>query len=92
MRVAIIGGTGFVGGYLVDALLADDNDVVALVRPGSEGKLRGDGMVRAITGDLSSHESLAELVGGCQAVIYNVGLRGGLPRGGITVELSLLHI
>ena len=86
MRVAIIGGTGFVGGYLVDALLADDNDVVALVRPGSEGKLRGDGKVRAITGDLSSPDSLAELVRGCQAVIYNVGLLREFPRRGITFE------
>ena len=86
MRVAIIGGTGFVGGYIVDALLADGNDVVALVRPGSESKLRGDGKVRTIAGDLSSAESLAELVRGCDAVIYNVGLLREFPRRGISFE------
>ena len=86
MRVAIIGGTGFVGGYLVDALLADGNDVAALVRPGSESKLRGGGKVRTVVGDLSSRESLGELVRGCDAVIYNVGLLREFPRRGITFE------
>ena len=86
MRVAIIGGTGFVGGYLVDALLADGNDVAALVRQGSESKLRGGGKVRTVVGDLSSRESLGELVRGCDAVIYNVGLLREFPRRGITFE------
>ena len=86
MRVGIIGGTGFVGGYLVDALLADGNDVAALVRPGSEDKLRGGGAVRAVAGDLSSQESLTDLVSGCDAVIYNVGLLREFPRRGITFE------
>ena len=86
MRVAIIGGTGFVGGYLVDALLEDGNDVVALVRPGSEDKLRGGGKVATVAGELSSRESLAELVQGCDAVIYNVGLLREFPRRGITFE------
>ena len=86
MRVAIVGGTGFVGGYLIDALLADGNDVVALVRPGSEDKLRGGGKVTAVAGELSSQESLTELVQGCDAVIYNVGLLREYPRRGITFE------
>ena len=86
MRVAIIGGTGFVGGYLVDALLDDGNDVAALVRPGSEDKLRGDGKVEAVVGDLSSSKALARLVRGCDAVIYAVGLLREFPRKGITFE------
>ena len=86
MRVAIIGATGFVGGYLIDALLADGNDVAALVRVGSEGKLRGAGKVTAVAGDLSSGEALIELVAGCDAVIYNVGLLREFPRRGITFE------
>jgi NADH dehydrogenase len=86
MRVAIIGGTGFVGGYLIDALLEDGNDVAALLRPGSENKLRGGGKVRIVAGDLSSPEALTELVSGCDAVIYNVGLLREFPRRGITFE------
>lgn len=34
MRVALIGGTGFVGGYLVDALLGAAHLPVLLARPG----------------------------------------------------------
>jgi len=36
MRVAIIGGTGFVGGYLTDALLKAGHSPSLLVRAGSE--------------------------------------------------------
>ena len=39
MRVAVIGGTGFVGGYLVDALLDAGDEPALLVRPGSESKV-----------------------------------------------------
>jgi uncharacterized protein YbjT (DUF2867 family) len=85
MRVAIIGGTGFVGGYLVDALLAAGHDINALVRPGSEGKLRSDS-IQAVSGDLSSQVALQEALGGCDAVIYNVGILREFPRRGITFE------
>ncbi len=40
MRVALIGGTGFVGGYLTDALVAAGHEPVLLVREGSESKVR----------------------------------------------------
>ena len=39
MRVSIVGGTGFVGGYLIEALLDRGHTPVVLVRPGSEDKL-----------------------------------------------------
>ena len=43
MRVAIIGGTGFVGSYIVDELCDAGHEVSLLVRPGSEGvMLMGD--------------------------------------------------
>lgn len=40
MRVAIIGGTGYVGSYLVDELIEQGHEVSMLVREGSEHKLR----------------------------------------------------
>ncbi len=85
MRVAIIGGTGFVGGYLVDALLAAGHDINMLVRPGSEGKVHS-GAVHVVSGDLSSPEALRDALEGCDAVIYNVGLLREFPRRGITFE------
>ena len=86
MRVAIIGGTGFVGGYLVDALTAAGHDVAVLVRPGSEAKLRGGSKVTGVPGELGSASVLHDLVDGCDAVIYNVGLLREFPRQGITFE------
>ena len=86
MRVAIIGGTGFVGSYLIDALVAAGHDVVALVRPGSEDKLRGGKRVTAIPGELGKAAVLNDLVDSCDAVIYNVGLLREFPRRGITFE------
>jgi uncharacterized protein YbjT (DUF2867 family) len=39
MRVALIGGTGFVGSYLVDTLIDAGHEPSLLVRPGSEDKV-----------------------------------------------------
>lgn len=88
MRVAIIGGTGFVGAYIVDALLEQGHEVSVLVRPGSEGKVRGGDRVLRVTGDLESEAALNELLGGQDAVIYNVGLLREFPRRGITFEAA----
>ena len=40
MRVAIFGGSGFVGSYLVDALIAAGHEPSLMVRLGSERKVR----------------------------------------------------
>ena len=85
MKIAIIGGTGFVGGYLVDAFLSAGHNIKVLVRPGSEGKLLSDS-VQAVPGDLASQEALNAVLDGCDAVIYNVGLLREFPRRGITFE------
>lgn len=85
MKIAIIGGTGFVGGYLVDVFLAAGHDVSTLVRLGSEGKLHSDS-VHVVSGNLASQEALRDTLKGCDAVIYNVGLLREIPRRGITFE------
>ena len=86
MKVAIIGGTGFVGGYLVEAMVKAGHDVACLVRPGSEDKLRGGSSITRVPGELGSAEALKKLIEGCDAVIYNVGLLREFPRHGITFE------
>ncbi len=86
MKVAVIGGTGFVGGYLLDALVEDGHEVSVLVRPGSESKLRSSAGVTAVEGDLSSSAALQAVVDGCDAVIYNVGILREFPVRGITYE------
>ena len=88
MRVAIIGGTGFVGGHLTDALLAAGHEVSLLVRAGSESKIRQSDRVLATSGDISSQEALRSVMEGCSAVIYNVGILREFPSRGITFEES----
>lgn len=86
MRVAIIGGTGFVGGHLTAALLAAGHELSLLVRPGSESKVQADDRTVTTPGDLSSEAALQAVMAGCSAVIYNVGILREFPSRGITFE------
>lgn len=86
MRVALIGGTGFVGRYLVDALRASRRDLSLLVRPGSESKLALPADCRIVRGDLGSRDAIARTLENSDAVIYNVGILREFPRSGITFE------
>jgi NADH dehydrogenase len=86
VKVAIIGGTGFVGGYLIDALLDAGHEPHVLVRPGSENKLHRASECRITKGDLGSPDAIDAVVTGCDAVIYNVGILREYPRAGITFE------
>jgi len=86
MRVAVIGGTGFVGGYIVDALVAAGHDPSLLVRSGSETKLRQQEKCRLIIGDVNSEEKIAAVIKGCDAVIFCVGILREYPRQGVTFE------
>jgi NADH dehydrogenase len=86
VKIAIIGGTGFVGSYIVDALIDAGHEPHVLVRSGSEDKLHRAGECRVTTGDLGSAEALDSLVAGCDAVIYNVGILREFPRQGVTFE------
>jgi len=88
MRVAMIGGTGFVGSYIVDALLKQGHDVSVLVRPGSEHKVRHSALARIVSGTIDSTTSIDDLVAGRDAVIYCVGILRELPRKGITFEAT----
>lgn len=86
MRVAIIGGTGFVGSYLLDALIAAGHEPSVLVRPGSEQKLRQVEHCRTISGDLTSTSAIDAALEECSAIIYSVGILREFPNRGITFE------
>ena len=86
MRVAIIGGTGFVGSYLVDALSDAGHEIRLLVRPGSEKKTHRE--TQTVTGDVSSAAALSAVLDGCDAAIYCVGLLREFRRRGITFETT----
>jgi uncharacterized protein YbjT (DUF2867 family) len=69
--VFVTGGTGYLGGALIDALLARDYPVHALVRPGSEARL-ASGAVR-VTGDALDAASFVAAIPEQATVVHLVG-------------------
>ncbi|MEO6433315.1 MAG: NAD(P)-dependent oxidoreductase [Sphingomicrobium sp.] len=70
MRLAITGGTGFVGSHLIDRALAAGHHVTALTRrPQTERN-----GVTWIAGDLADRPALKHLVEGADAVIHVAGV------------------
>lgn len=86
MRVAIIGGTGYVGSYIVDKLIANGHQPHVLVRRGHEDKLRQAELCEQVKGDLSDRSALEQLIKPADAVIFNVGILRAFPSKGITFE------
>lgn len=86
MKVAIFGGTGFVGNYLVDELLERGHEPVLLVRPGSEDKLHRRDQCEVVPGVIGDPEAVRLTVFGAEAVIYNIGILKEAPKLGITFE------
>jgi uncharacterized protein YbjT (DUF2867 family) len=78
MRLAITGGTGFVGGELIDRALAAGHEVMALTRrpqPAREG-------LRWVEGALDRPDQLARLAVGADAVIHVAGVVNAPDRTG----------
>jgi len=86
MKVAVFGGTGFVGSYLVDALVAGGHHPVVLVREGSEHRLNQAEHCTLITGDIDTEAAIEAALDGADAAIYNIGILREFPRRGITFE------
>ena len=86
MKIFIAGGTGFVGGHLVRALLKNGHSVRTLVH----GRSTNSGEVEQIAGDVTRFETLEQGLSGCDAVINLVGIIREFPSRGITFER--LHV
>ncbi len=91
MKVSIIGGTGFVGTYLIDALLQAGHTPRVLVRAGSERKLAAAAQCETVPGDISDAAALDLCLQGTDAVIYLIGILREFPAKGITFEESQFH-
>ncbi len=85
-RVGLFGGTGFVGSYLVDALLDNDMQPALLVREGSESKVRHRDRCVIVNGDIDDAGAIERVVDGSDAVIYNIGILREFPGRGITFD------
>ena len=69
MKIAVTGGTGFVGSHLLDAALAAGHEIKALTR---RAQLERDG-VDWVVGDLGTRDALEWLVDGVDAIIHVAG-------------------
>jgi len=86
MKVTVFGGTGYVGGYLIDELLGKGHHPVLLVRPESRHKVRHRERCTLIDGDIASPDSVRAALSGADAVIYNIGILREFPSSGVTYE------
>jgi uncharacterized protein YbjT (DUF2867 family) len=75
MKIAITGGTGFVGGHLARSLALDGHDVVLLARGTARAHdIRGLKGATFVAADVSDPVSLAQAFTGCDAVAHCAGI------------------
>ena len=78
IKVAVIGGTGKAGKYLVKQLLAQNIPVKFLHR-NPEGLQIHHPLIQLVKGDARDYDALLNLLAGCNAVISTVGQPVGEP-------------
>ncbi|MEZ6111572.1 MAG: NAD-dependent epimerase/dehydratase family protein [Pirellulaceae bacterium] len=77
-RVFVTGGTGFIGGHLVEALVARGDHVRCLARPKSDTSLLKAAGAEIVPGDVSDSEAIARGVAGADEVYHLAGLTLGV--------------
>jgi len=78
MRVAITGGTGFVGRHLAQRLVADGHDVTVVCRPRVQAP-RSPGLVFAAA-DIGDERALRRAFDGAEAVVHCAGINREIGR------------
>ncbi|HEX9502935.1 MAG TPA: NAD(P)H-binding protein [Patescibacteria group bacterium] len=98
IKVAVIGGTGKAGSYLVKELLSQKFNLKVLLRhPEQDSLSRGFGSlqllshpsVEIVTGDISDYETVRSLLAGCTVVISALGQKKEEP---LISSLATSHI
>ena len=86
MKVALIGGTGYVGSYIIDELIENNFTPRVLVRKQSHSKVMQPDKCEVVNGDVEDEGALRETLSGCDAVIYLIALIREFPAKNITNE------
>ena len=86
MQVFVTGSTGFVGNHVLHELVEKGHQVKALVRPGSEHKLKRPDDVETIPGTVEEIADLIQGMQGCEAAIHLVGIIRAFQSRDITFE------
>ena len=80
MRFFITGSTGFVGGHIVDQLLAAGHEVTALVRSPARAAGFAERGVRLVRGDLQDLAALAAGAAEAEVVLHVAALTGAVDE------------
>ena len=78
IKIAVLGGGGRTGKYLVNNLIDRYFQIKLLLRKPEEFQIKSS-LIEIIKGDATDPEAICNLVQGCQAVISTVGQRPGEP-------------
>ena len=89
MKVAMFGGTGFVGSYIVDKLISEAFIPKLLIRKGSESKAQT--RCELISGNIQDKNAVRKTIEGTDAVIYNIGIIRQFPQQNITFNELHVH-
>ena len=91
MKVAIFGGTGYAGSYIIDELINNDMVPRLLVREGSESKVIQPDKCEIVIGDIEDEDAINKTLDDCDVVIYLIALIREFPSKGITNERFQFH-
>jgi len=86
MKVAIFGGSGFVGEYIINELLENKHVPYVLLRYKSESKISRHKECQLITGDLDNPTAIEQTMMNAEVVIYNIGIIREFKSSGMTFE------
>jgi NADH dehydrogenase len=86
MTVFLTGATGFVGSYLLPALVKAGHAVRCLVRDPDAPLAIDSPDVTRVAGDVTDANSLDGACDGCEAVVHLVGIIDEAPAQGVTFE------
>lgn len=81
-KIAVIGGTGKSGKYLVHQLLNQGFNIKLLVRNPDRVQIQSP-LIEVVHGNVSHYDTVLQLVEGCQAVISTLGL--GQPNSATSI-------
>jgi uncharacterized protein YbjT (DUF2867 family) len=80
MRTLVTGGTGLLGGALLDLLLAEGHEVRCLVREGSSRASRLDPLpLELVRGDARDSRALSRAISGMDALVHVAGIEHAPP-------------
>lgn len=90
-KIAVIGGTGKAGKYIVKNLLAQDFSIKLLLRFPEKFQMN-DPLMEIVQGDARDLEAVKQLLSGCQAIISAVGQPVGEPSVFSQVSKNIIQV